>query len=397
MSSENKKVLFIDFGPGFGGSVINLAKILASADAMGIEPYVITDHNDQESLDIFKTCTANVVYMNRVKLGISEDGFIARCRIRILKKMLVLFNMIGKVIWNIPFYVRVNMYACKASVEVVQFNNIVGLDEVILARMIGKKTICHAQRIFEISTMTKFFFRFIDRFVAISSYVKNNLIEAGVGEEKISLIYNAVDVDLIDQKAIESSDVCERISNVKGYKVGLFGCLLPWKGQDVLIDAAKILVHEKGRRNIQFYFVGASVDSADDYEASLRRKVSDLELDEYIAFMGYVENVYPVMKRMDIVLNPSDQPEAFGLVVIEAMALGRPVVATDHGGPKEIIQNGENGFLIEPGNAKELADVICDLLVDQDKRLRIGQMGKREVEQRFNIDLFIESFRKIYV
>lgn len=399
MSSEDnrkKRVLFIDFGPGFGGSVVNLTKILTSAGAIGIEPYVVTDHCDEESLTLLKNHTSNVVYMKRVKLGISETGFIARCRIRILKKAVVLINMVVKIILNIPFYLRVARYARKISADIVQFNNIVDLDEVIFGRIIGKKTICHAQRAFQSSMLVTFLFRSVDHFIAISNFIKKNLMEAGVPEEKISLIYNAVDIDEINQLACEESNICDVYDGQERLKVGIFGCLLLWKGHDVFIDAVDILVNKKKIDKVCFYVVGASPDTDAVYEKMLIKKIEDLNLKEYFQFTGYVRNVFPLMKKMDIVLNPSNHPEAFGLVVIESMALSKPVIATNHGGPAEIIQNGKNGFLVEPGNVEELADAINDMLFDQEKRKKIGLAGRIEVEQKFSMDVFARLFRKMY-
>lgn len=393
---NKKKILFIDFGSGFGGSVVNLAKILAVKDRLGIETYVLTDHCDPESLRILQRHAAEVLYLRRQKPGIFMERSICQCGCVFIKKFLYLLSLIVKTLLNIPFYIRVKGFARKISADLVQFNNVMDFDEVVLAWLIGKKTVCHAQRMVGSSGVTRFCLKSADIVVAISEYVKQGILKAGVTEEKIVLIHNAVDIDQINELATKGLDQFCDIPNFEGYKVGLFGCLLPWKGQDVLIDAVDIFVNRMKIRSGCFFIVGGSPGKDYAYEASLKERVRSLGLEHHIQFAGHVKNIYPIIKEMDIVVHTSIEPEPFGLVVIEAMALGRPVIATKHGGPLEIITDHKDGLLVKPGDSQRLADALLELFADNERRLEMGQEARRTVGQRFNADIFIKSFKKIY-
>ncbi len=390
MEGSRKKVLFVDFGPGFGGSVVNLARIISHAEALGIEPHVIIDHCDPESLGLLSSYTTNVRYLRHVKAGVCFQ----RNDLRFIRRGMAFLNIFFRGIINIPFYFKVVRYANKASIDIIQFNNVVGLDEIIIALILRRVTVCHAQHGFQSSALLRFFLGRINHFVSISNYVKRDLLTAGVPEQKITLIYNSVDLAEIKRLSEEECNV--RVA-CNGYNVGLFGALLAWKGHHVLIDAVEILVHQRKVNNICFFFVGSSPGDDDAYEQSLRQRVLQLGLEKNIKFIGYIKNIYPVMKKMDVVVHTSIEPEPFGLVLIEAMALGRPVIATNQGGPTEIVVHHKNGILVSPSDAKSLVEALLNVFSDEESRFRMGREGVRTVEEKFNMDLFKNAFKQLYL
>jgi len=99
---------------------------------------------------------------------------------------------------------------------------------------------------------------------------------------------------------------------------------------------------------------------------------------------------------MDIYVHPSLLPEPFGLVVIEAMAAGKAVVATAHGGPCEIIEDGVSGYLIEPNNPQALAEKINLLLGQSELKHRIEKAGKRRVDEVFSVERYMEELEEVY-
>ena len=120
---------------------------------------------------------------------------------------------------------------------------------------------------------------------------------------------------------------------------GVFGRLQRWKGQDVFVEAAA----EVARRHPQarFAIVGGSVFGLEpEFLEGLKRRVAELNLVDRLVFTGFRKDVAALMAACDVVCHTSRVPEPFGLVVIEAMMLGRPVIATRGGGPSEIIDSG---------------------------------------------------------
>jgi len=394
--SKKSKVLYIDFGPGFGGSVVNLSQLLTVSDELNVEPYLLIDHDDQKSKEILQPFTKDFYYVKRgfnFKFG---DKFIFESKVPWLKKVLILFKLIIQIFLNIPFYVKSIRFGLKIKPDFIYCNNIVSIDEVIISWFLKSKVICHAQRDFYNSSITRLAFGFVDQFVAISQYVKRNLLQAGVKEEKIVVIYNGVSIKDADKMVFQDFDHVKEKFNFNGLKVGLFGCLLKWKGQDVLIDAVNIFMSRNRSSPVKFYIIGDSPGGDNSYENFLKNKVRENGLAESVEFSGYIKNVLSVMKLWDVVLHTSINPEPFGRVVIEAMSVGRPVIATNRGGPVEIIQNGKTGLLIEPGNPEALCEALESLLFNESYRLYLGRNAQDNVRLRFNFEMSILRFRKIF-
>ncbi|WP_461867193.1 glycosyltransferase family 4 protein [Thermococcus sp.] len=130
----------------------------------------------------------------------------------------------------------------------------------------------------------------------------------------------------------------------------------------------------------------------------LRAQAKFLRIEDRVKFVGYVKNeVLPEIFRMaDVFVLPSITAEAFGIVILEAMASGLPVVATDVGGIPEIVMESESGLLVPPGNELELRNAIQKLLLDDKLRERLGSNGRKAVEERYSWNRVTEQIEKTY-
>ncbi len=154
-----------------------------------------------------------------------------------------------------------------------------------------------------------------------------------------------------------------------GALIGIVGRLQRWKGMHVLLDALPVVrVRHPDARVV---IVGGAHEPEPDYPAVLREQVRRLGLEDAVTFAGFQANVPRWMQAMDIIVHASDR-EPFGIVVIEAMALGKPVVAGAAGGPAEIITPGENGLLAPFGDAPALAQALLRYLDDPLLAARCG-------------------------
>ena len=117
-------------------------------------------------------------------------------------------------------------------------------------------------------------------------------------------------------------------------------------------------------------------------------------LRDRVAFTGFVEDVRPYLKAADIAVLPSNAVETFSNAILEAMAMGKPIVASDIGGAAEQVSHGVNGLLFEPGNVEELASCIAGMC-DPDRRLAAGRASRRIAVERFGLDRMVESYRQI--
>lgn len=149
--------------------------------------------------------------------------------------------------------------------------------------------------------------------------------------------------------------------------VGIVGRLQAWKGMHVLIDAMpEVLRHYPTAHCV---VVGGPFAAEPDYRQRLAQQVDRLGLQSRVRLVGAQTDIPLWMQAMDIVVHASDR-EPFGIVVVEALSLGKPVIATAPGGPTEIIQDGRNGYLVQHGDCQELGVKLCSLLSQTNKLSR---------------------------
>jgi len=130
-------------------------------------------------------------------------------------------------------------------------------------------------------------------------------------------------------------------------------------------------------------------------EEKIRAASREFGVQEHILWLGRVPDVRPVMEAADVVVLPSNK-ETLGYVLMEAMALERPVVATRTGGIPELVEDGRTGRLVQPGNATELAGAIAELLRDPAKRRLWGAAGRSRVIEKFSLDAMVLAYEKLY-
>lgn len=143
-----------------------------------------------------------------------------------------------------------------------------------------------------------------------------------------------------------------------------------WKGQDVLIDAIARL-RARGIA-VRAELVGSVFRDERQHEDRLRAQVAELGIAEYVDFLGERRDALDIVGRADIAVTPSTRPEPFGMALVEAMALGRPVVASRAGGPAEVISDGHDGLLVPAGDAVSLADALQRLIESPDEARKLG-------------------------
>ncbi len=165
--------------------------------------------------------------------------------------------------------------------------------------------------------------------------------------------------------------------------LGMLGRLSPIKGQDRFLGILEqVLAREP---EVWGVIVGGPLFEQKEYEASLHRLSIELGVAERVVFTGQLDDPRPALAALDVFVQPGD-PEAFGLVNVEAMAMAKPVVAFAHGALPEIVVHGETGLLVPPGDEHALAEAACSLLRDPALRARMGAAGRRRVTQQYAIE-----------
>ncbi len=237
--------------------------------------------------------------------------------------------------------------------------------------------------------------RYSTRVVAISEAVAAHLLaDSPALAGRISVIYDAVDAERfspsVDGAALRSAwgavpqDVL----------VGVVGRISAWKGQAFFLKAfARAL---RSQPTLKAVIVGDVAPGETWRKEELRSLAAELGVAQRIVWAGYHDNAPTVMAALDILALPSIRPEPFGMVVIEAMASGKPVIATAHGGPLESVVDGETGLLVSPADPEEMGAALVRLSDDRRLRAEMGANGRRRAVDVFGFRQHVQAFQDLY-
>jgi glycosyltransferase involved in cell wall biosynthesis len=219
------------------------------------------------------------------------------------------------------------------------------------------------------------------------------LIEQGVTERKIEVIHNGILVPTPFERRSARSRIRQEFGISAGAPVcACIGRAISGKGIDYYLHAARMLA-DRGR-HVRFLMIGAhSVE--ENYQSDLESLAQKLNLDRQVIFTGQREDVSEILRDVDIVVQPS-LTEGLSNVILEAMAVGIPVVATSVGGNPELVEDGRTGFLISPENAGEIANAIERLLDAPDMARAFGERARQRVIDEFAIERMLSKTEALY-
>ena len=234
---------------------------------------------------------------------------------------------------------------------------------------------------------------FSDRVVAISQAVRTHLLQDHPKQgSRVVVICDGVETDRF-QPANDGTRLRQDWGvGPDEVLIGQMGRVSTWKGQEDFIEAAQ----EVTGRNPQarFVIVGDVLLGEEGLREALHAQAA--ALGDRVIWAGYQDDAPQVMAALDMLVLPSRLPEPFGMVLLEAMASGKPVVATRHGGPLEIVVDGETGVLVPPRDPQALAAAIARLVADPSLRQQMGEAGRALTEQVFSLERQVTQFQQLY-
>ena len=223
---------------------------------------------------------------------------------------------------------------------------------------------------------------FTDRIVTVSEALKKELVEKYkiAPEGKVKVVELGFELDeLLDLQAKGSGDIVN---------VGIVGRLVPIKNHKMLFKALNGVKGEGWR--VKLIVIGDG-ELREDLEESAR----ELGITDIVEFHGWVKDLREIYSGLDIVALTSLN-EGTPVSIIEAMAAGRPVVATDVGGVKDIVEDGKSGYLVASEDEEKFSERLVDLIKDPERRKRFGQCGREAVRNRFSKDRLIKDIKELY-
>lgn len=218
-------------------------------------------------------------------------------------------------------------------------------------------------------------------------------------KKKLVTIPRGADLRRFSPSAVDTGRVTalyEAWGGQDALRVLLPGRLTDWKGQSVLIEAARILRVSNPSMQLRVVLAG-SAQGRTAYEASLHEAIRGAGVDHMVLLPGNCTDMPAAYLWADVVVSASLRPEAFGRVAVEAQAMGRPVIATNHGGAVETVADGMTGFLVPPGDAAALAAAIqrIDDMPKSDREA-MGGMAIARVKEKFSIERMTEATLAVY-
>ena len=236
-----------------------------------------------------------------------------------------------------------------------------------------------------------------DRTIAISGHVADQVVRRyGTPPDRVVLIHRGVDLDLLDLGAVSEARVVQ-LAEAWRLPDGAPVIMLPgrftrWKGHAVLIDALALMQ----RRDAVALLIGADA-GRQGYRHELLRRVRRLDLEGAVRFVGHCNDMPAAYMLADVVVSASTKPEPFGRVAAEAQAMGRPVIATDHGGARETVIPGETGWLVPPGDADALAGALdAALSLTGAERARMAEAAVANVRRNFSKQAMTARTLEVY-
>lgn len=313
--------------------------------------------------------------------GLSEERFIFSLATHLKDNISVLINIIKE-----------------KKIDIVQTNTSTIIDGAIASALTSTSHIWHIHEILRDSPSFKDTLKLevvydaisslSSRVVSVSRAVDSQFKNIPLG--KRCVIYNGIDMEKYAGGA--SSGIREELDLKRDVPlVFSVGSIIETKGYRYLVEAIPGVISRCGV--VHFIIVGAAIDGA--LYGEIRSSIEKMGIGKYVSFMGCRNDIPKILRDADLFIMPSVR-EAFPLSLLEAMASGKPVVATRCGGPEEMVVEGETGYLVSPRSADAIEDTIVKMLKDRERARYMGENGRRRVRESFGLDTFIKRWEELH-
>lgn len=278
------------------------------------------------------------------------------------------------------------------KITLVYSNTTAVLAGAFAAKQMGIRHIWHVH---EIILRPNFLFRglsyllkhYADKIIVVSKAVQDHWATY-IPISKILLVYNGIDYSEYQ------SQVAQRESMPGGkLRIGMIGRVHHWKGQDYFLQIAGELI--KTNPHLEFIMVGDAFPGNEYLYEKINRLKKELNLVNAVTDLGYRTDIPAILQQLDIFVLPSILPDPFPTVVLEAMASGKAIVATNHGGATEMIEFDKEGLLIPWDNAKAASEIMKPIIENDAKRKAMGQAAAQKVRTQFSLEAFEKRILKL--
>ncbi|MDA3791219.1 MAG: glycosyltransferase family 4 protein [Desulfobacula sp.] len=398
--TKKKRILYVENGIGYGGAIICLRHLVRNLDRSEYIPYVITGRTGPDYTQIaleskWKHITDRYIEFNKYKEKVEQNNIIKKIPgLKILVTQLL--ARADDTINFLPFFFRFLKVVISFKPDLIHVNNepLCNRAAIFVGKLMKVPVVCHIRGDQKGSAMMKWLYQLPDHFIPVSNWVSESIGKLGVPESKRTVIYDGITFDSINFDADGRSFRKKFAMKPDDFAVGLIGMLIPWKGQEIFLDAAKILKDKIP--NLRMLIIGGTPDEFKDYETKLKTRVKNEKLDDVVIFTDHQTDMDSIYNGLDIAVSASTSPEPLGTMVIETMVMGRPLIAPAHGGGAEMTDHNKTGLLFKPGDAKDLSNTILKYYQNPLLRKTLGNAAKDKALKTFAVHEHVKNVQAAY-
>jgi glycosyltransferase involved in cell wall biosynthesis len=356
------KILHLNAGTKLGGTETMLLRFLDKVDRNQFEVYIGAFFPGGQLLDEANKRKANTILLNN-------------------RDTTSLFRILNG-------FVKLYKFLKKNRIDIIQiygfWTNIGGRIAAKLAKVpvviTGQRTEDSWRKPIH-SFLDRFTSRWVDLYISVFNKGKELLIKRDrIPERKIVVVHNGIDLNWTNQVYR---------NNVNFPTIGMVAAFNQFKTQEVLIQAAPKIMEKF--LNAKFILTGCG-----NTEKKMSEMINNLGLNSQFTLPGFIKDIRQILSQIDIFVLAT-RTEGLPVSILEAMAIGIPVVASNVGGILELIDNGNTGILVEPYNSEQLASAIIEILQNPERASRMGKAAKERVKKYFTIEQMIARLETIYL
>lgn len=380
------RILYVsDTGDQLGGAERSLLSLIEHLDQSRYQAHVVLGEDGR---------FASLLRAAHAKVILARVGTIARSRNPLRLLLYAAFFVHGTL--RLAWHIR------RRRIGVVHVNkNPLAVHAVPAARLAGAAVVWHVRnRVSNFGRIGAWLVRHCHRILCVSRSIAAPFIEAfPEAEPRITIVHEGIDATLYTAREAGAAFRQAVAARPQQHLVGTVGRLTPWKCQDDFLRAAAIVAprHPDALFPVVGDCVSSRAEQAPDraWRDRLHALAAELGIADRVVFTGFREDVPAVMNGLDVFVLPSHD-EPFGIVVLEAMAAARPIVAAAGGGVPEIVADGQHALLVEPGNVEAMAEAIDRILSSPDLAARLGRAAEEHVVAEFPLWRHAAAVRAVY-
>lgn len=296
---------------------------------------------------------------------------------------------LAKFFLNTLFYsYKLAQFIKRSQIDLIYANTTKAAVYGVIAKIFsGKKLIWHIRDNIESNLLYKTLIYLSDTLITVSSFIEGQVKDR---KKNTQVITGGIDCQVWDPDLIEEKTLRESLGIREDELIlAQIGQITKWKNHHHFIKVAKHLSQQF--TNIHFVIIGDDLSNREEaYHTELKELCNKLANVCSIHLLGYTENIRTIISQIDILIHPAIN-EPFGRVILESMAMKKPVIAYNCGGVKEIIRHDITGYLIEPNDYKTMTSMASHLIADTSLREKFGVNGRNRAVSKFKMEHYVQS------